>query len=139
MDLTKLAEDVKRAEGLRLKPYTDTVGKVTIGYGRNLTDVGLSQQEVDLLFKNDLNTALRQCWGEPFWPHVADHDARARAMVELRFNLGVGKLRGFRKAIAALIVNDFATAANEFLDSAWARQVGDRANRIAAQIRDGTS
>lgn len=137
MDLNKLAEDVKKAEGLRLKPYQCTAGKVTIGYGRNLTDVGLSQQEVDLLFKNDLNTALRQCWAEPFWPHVCDNDARARAMVELMFNLGVGKLRGFRKAISALMVNDFATAADEFLDSAWAKQVGDRAKRLAAQIRDG--
>lgn len=137
MDLNKLAEDVKQAEGLRFKPYIDTAGKVTVGYGRNLTDCGLSQPEVDLLFKNDLNAAIRQCWAEPFWPHVADNDARARAMVELMFNLGVSKLRGFRKAIAALIVNDFATAADEFLDSVWARQVGDRAKRLAAQIRDG--
>ena len=39
MNWERLKNDIKRHEGFRSKPYKDTVGKTTIGYGRNLDDV----------------------------------------------------------------------------------------------------
>ena len=45
----KLIEDIKYEEGYRQFPYRCTEGKLTIGYGFNLDDVGLSRQECDLI------------------------------------------------------------------------------------------
>ena len=46
---------LKRHEGLRLKPYQDTIGKLTIGYGRNLDDRGISKEEAEYLLRNDIS------------------------------------------------------------------------------------
>jgi lysozyme len=48
---------LKKHEGLRLKPYRCSADKLTIGYGRNLDDVGISEEEAEMLLLNDLLTA----------------------------------------------------------------------------------
>ena len=53
-DFIDLMESLKSQEGLRCKPYKCTSGKLTIGYGRNLEDVGISQKEAEYLFENDV-------------------------------------------------------------------------------------
>ncbi|WP_232034153.1 glycoside hydrolase family protein [Mycoavidus cysteinexigens] len=50
--------EFKRDEGERFKPYFDTVGKITIGVGRNLTDGSVSQGECELLLQNDIAKRL---------------------------------------------------------------------------------
>ena len=52
-----LVEQIKKHEGLELKPYTDTVGKTTIGIGRNLDDVGITEREAEFLLMNDIGRA----------------------------------------------------------------------------------
>jgi lysozyme len=50
-----LIEQLRRDEGVRLHPYTDTVGKLTIGVGRNLADMGISDAEATVLLQNDID------------------------------------------------------------------------------------
>jgi lysozyme len=134
IDIEQLKADLRRDEGTRAKPYRDTVGKLTIGVGRNLDDVGLVPAEIELLLKNDtfaVVAALNQhC---PWWVELPE--PQGRALANMCFNLGVTRLLGFKKMLAALEARQFHTAADEALDSKWARQVKGRATRIAALYR----
>lgn len=122
-------------EGMRLKPYRDTVGKLTIGVGRNLDDNGISEDEALVMLKNDIDQAFDELsqfdWFNSLKPVKQD------ALVNMCFNLGLPRLLSFKRMIAALESGDYQTAADEALDSKWAVQVGERANRIAEVIRNG--
>ena len=126
-----------RHEGLRLKPYNDTVGKLTIGVGRNLDDVGISEREAMVLLSSDILQAKTSA-AKIFWPEFESlNEARQSALIDMAFNLGEGKLRGFKSMIAAIKNGDFDSAAFHALDSKWATQVGHRANEIAEMLRTG--
>lgn len=141
VDLTKLRASLIKHEGRRPRIYYDTLGKLTIGVGRNLSDGGLSDDEIDLMLDNDLRIFLGEAQKENWWPIVADDDVRSRAMVELCFNLGLRKLRQFTQALAALCRGDFENCANELRDSKWFRQVGSNPGQrgwtITEMIRTG--
>jgi lysozyme len=136
VDLQKLTASVKQHEGCRLQLYTDTTGNPSIAYGRNLRN-GISHDEADLMLSNDLNRALSQAQAQPWWPHVKDNDARARAFIEIVFNVGIRDLAGFSKALDAAMRDDWSTCSAEFLDSLWHRQVGVRAEVLCAMILTG--
>lgn len=126
---------VRRHEGLRLKPYRCTAGKLTIGYGRNLEDVGITQPEAELLLSNDLGAAHDDLAGFPWWGSLSP--ARKAALVDMRFCLGPGGFRQFRQMLAALERADWQSAADEILDSRFAEQTGRRAQTLAGMMRDG--
>jgi len=127
---------VKRHEGLRLKPYKDTVGKLTIGYGRNLEDVGITLEEAELMLEHDLDRALKDA-REVIAGFDELDEVRQAVLVDMAFNLGRAGLAGFRNMRAALALGDFERAASEMLDSLWARQVGRRAQELADMMRSG--
>ena len=124
-------------EGRRAVPYRDSVGKLTIGVGRNLSDRGLSEGEIDLLLANDIAIAAEAC-GEIFGPCFAGMaEPRRHALISMAFNMGGPRLAGFRRMRAAIATDDWAAAAAEALDSRWAAQTGRRAEDIAALLRNG--
>lgn len=131
-----LEDQLLRDEGLRLKPYKDSVGKTTIGIGRNLDDVGISHGEALMLLANDIESASAALRTQLPWTINLDEVRRA-ALVNAAFNMGIGGLLAFRHALASLQSGDYETAANQMLESLWAKQVGPRAVRIAEQIRTG--
>lgn len=123
-------------EGLRLKPYTDTRGKLTIGYGRNLTDVGISQTEANALLDADLDVAIAALMR--VHPDVLNLDpVRQIVLANMAFNLGVPALGHFTQMWAALDRGNWTEASAAMLDSDWARQVGARATRLAAAMKSG--
>lgn len=123
-------------EGIRLKPYIDTVGKPTIGVGRNLEDVGISKDEAMLLLDNDINGAISDLDKLlPWWRSMSD--IRQQVLINMCFNLGILRLMGFKKALAAMEAADYATAANEMETSGWYHQVGGRAIRLVSLMRNG--
>lgn len=126
---------IKQHEGLRLKPYECTAGKLSIGYGRNLDDNGISEVEADALLNNDLDSVCVRLESQDFWPSICV--ARQAVLMDMCFNLGWPRLSRFRKMLAALRVADFEAASVEMLDSVWARQVGQRAKTLAAIMRSG--
>lgn len=134
MDIAKLLADLERDEGLRLKPYTDTVGKLTIGIGRNLDDVGISEEEARYLLGNDVEWAIEEMDRSMPWWRTMPEPAQ-RALGNMAFNLGMPTLRKFRNMLIALQAGDYRKAAEEALDSRWAKQVKGRADRIADLYR----
>lgn len=123
-------------EGKKLKPYVDTVGKITIGVGRNLTDRGISEGECALLLSNDIDIVMKQFNNNfPNWKQF--DDVRKLVILDMLFNLGLNRFLGFKNMIDALNTKDFNKAASEMLNSRWAEQVGDRAKRLSIMMRDG--
>ena len=124
-------------EGLRLEPYRCTAGKLTIGVGRNLDDVGISRDEAMTLLEND----IRGCFADlsRIFPDFQEYNhARRYALVDLRFNLGPSRFRSFRRMIAAVQRKDWDQAAAELKDSLWWNQVqDDRKNTLHRQLKDG--
>lgn len=133
----KLRGALLRDEGLVLKPYHDSVGKLTIGVGRNLDDVGISTEEATMMLENDIVRFERDVMVTFPWSADLD-DPRRGILVMMAFNLGTRGLGGFRKMLAAMQRGDWDGAATEMLDSKWATQVGERAVRLAQQMRSGT-
>jgi lysozyme len=122
-------------EGSRKYPYVDTVGKVTIGIGRNLTDKGISEYEEAYMLENDIAEAELEC-RKIGWFRQLD-GVRQSAVIDMVFNMGLPRFQTFVKANAAMAKSDFDTAAREYLDSKWAGQVGQRAITITEMIRTG--
>ena len=58
-------------------------------------------------------------------------------LIDISFNLGASRLRGFKNALRAMSEDNYRTASEEFYDSRWAKQVGNRAKRLCQMIRTG--
>ena len=122
--MSKLSKQLIRHEGLRLTPYKDSLGHLTIGIGRNLEN-GITQAEAMMMLEHDISVAemeLRRAWPALFQTEHLD-EVRRDAMINLCFNLGISRLRGFKKMIAALEARDWHEAARQAKDSKWAEQV----------------
>ena len=132
----KLKELLIKHEGFRTRPYSDTVGKLTIGVGRNLTDCGLSKDEVYLLLENDIRKVLVELdFYFPWFGKLSEN--RQIALMDMCFNLGINRFRKFKNMIMYLVMDDFENASKEMLNSKWAQQVGGRAVELAEMIRNG--
>ena len=129
-------EQLTRDEGRKKFPYEDTVGKLTIGVGRNLTDVGLSDAEIDLLLRNDVQKAYSALNSSYPWFQEID-PVRQGVLINMTFNLGFVRFSGFHNFIEAVQEENWDKASVDMLDSLWAKQVGGRALRLAEQIRTG--
>ena len=136
MMLDYLEKQLIRHEGMRIKPYTDTVGKLTIGVGRNLTDVGLSEEEVMVLLKNDINKVVNDLTDYLGWWNTLD-ESRRIVLMNLCFNLGITRLLGFRKFLLSLQEGDYEKAAQHMEDSMWHKQVKGRAIELEQIMRTG--
>lgn len=134
--MMNLIDTLVRHEGLRRLAYEDSVGVLTIGVGRNIQEVGLSDDEIYYLLKNDIRRCETELDNSFRWYKDLDQ-VRQEAMINLCFNLGITKLRKFKLALRAMEVKDYEDAADEFLDSLWATQVGQRAVEVTYMIRFG--
>lgn len=123
-----------RHEGMALKPYRDTIGKLTIGCGRNLDDVGISKAEAMILLEHDALIAIGGARGlVPMFDLLTR--PRQLALIDMAFNLGSGRLAKFHDMLKAISLGDYSGAAAEMLDSKWAEQVGNRAHELAGMMR----
>ena len=115
-------------EGFTEKPYHDTVGKLTIGYGRNLDDRGITWNEAKALLAHDLLEAHNVLHGElAFFQGLSD--ARKAVLIDMYHNMGLTRLMRFKKMLKAVQFNDFDEAARQIEDSRYFVQVGRRARR----------
>lgn len=134
--MNELVEQLKRHEGLRLKPYKCTANKTTIGVGRNLDDIGISEKEAEMLLRNDIQEAERQLTIHFPWTQDLD-EVRLAALINFTFNVGIGTVSKFVNAMGLLKEGNYDMASKEFLSSRWASQVGQRAIDVTEQIRTG--
>ena len=131
-----LVYELSRDEDVRTKPYKDSVGKLTIGVGRNLDDKGLSKAEINILLNNDINDCESDLDRDmPWWRQLNDN--RQRVLLNMCFNLGITRLKGFKSMLRDVQNGLYDQAAVEMIDSLWARQVGGRAVRLAKLMKNG--
>ncbi len=135
-DQDKLLKQLHLHEGREKKPYKDTVGKISIGVGRNLTDVGLSDDEIDYLLINDIVKVENALDAQLPWWRSLDL-IRQRVLIDMAFNMGIGGLLGFKNTLKAVHGEHWVQAAHGMLGSLWAKQVGKRAVRLAKMMETG--
>ena len=124
------------AEDFRNFPYEDSVGKLTIGVGRNLDDRGLSDEEVRYLKKNDMCHVKRECLNLPYWESL--NGPRKLVVADMVFNMGFRRFKGFVRTNAALERGDWVEAASEMVDSRWYEQTGRRARKLVDMMISGS-
>ena len=134
--IPEMKEQLVLHEGLRLKPYKCTAGKLTIGIGRNIEDNGISKQEAYMMLDNDIARVEAELASRYDWFSRLDH-VRQGVITDMVFNLGISRFSKFKKTIAAIESSNYKVAAKEMLDSDWARQVGNRAKVLSKQMEQG--
>lgn len=134
-NLTKARQLVKPNEGLRLEVYDDETaqpirpgdrleGHPSIGRGRALDYVhGITEQEADYLFGHDLQDAIHDLRDQhfSFWPDLSEW--RQAVLIDMTFNMGIGKLLGFKKMLSALMTGNTDEAARQIEDSHYFREL----------------
>ena len=134
MDRKKLVNALIVEEGIRLRPYKDSKGILTIGVGRNLQK-GISLATALQMLDEDINEAVTDLMTFSWFPQL--DDVRQRVLVDMRFNLGPDKFRGFGKMLSALASKDYHLASTEMLNSQWAKDVKGRAVKLAKMMELG--
>ena len=136
MNRARLSKQLEIDEGRRRRIYLDSVGKWTGGVGRNLTDRGFRDDEIDLMLSNDIDEAISIARAViPIFDKL--DDVRQEVVTNMALNLGQTRLGGFKQFIGALMRFDFQRATTEMMDSKWYEQVGDRGKRLAYAMREG--
>lgn len=133
-----LNDYIKTNEGYSSHPYRCSVGKTTIGWGRNLDANGITKQEAELMFQTDLAAAELCCNRQVGRAFASMCPARQAALIDMAFNMGERVFSTFKKMLAAIQIGDWDTAATEVLDSNYAKQVHGRARMNAVLLATGS-
>lgn len=151
-----LLAELTRDEGFRTKPYRCTAGKLTVGVGRNLDDVGLlpgeamamkvtlshvrargvTKAQAMVMLNNDIDRVIRDLAVHLPWAKTLD-EVRQRVLINMAFNLGIGGLLKFNNTLRYIRLGNYQKAADNMLLSLWAKQVGNRAVRLSHLMRLG--
>jgi len=149
-----LFESVSGHEGFRTNPYKDTEGLWTFAKGRCLETNPLSPAEWKFLLDNHMLTVSISVVGADwlmtkqleatelecarvfdFWPDL--DEMRREALIEMAYQMGMDRLRGFKKMLIAIRAKVWTEAESEALDSLWAKQTPVRAKAVAKQLATG--
>jgi len=132
MDVVEL---IRRYEGYSQSVYRCTAGRQTIGFGRNLDDVGISREEAEWLLKRDIEWAIGSLRTEPYWLDLSE--VRQAVLIDMVFNLGWAGFAKFARLRMALGRGDWDVASNEMRSSLWFKQVGTRSQRLCVMMQTG--
>ena len=158
----KLSDLLILNEGLKLKAYSCTAGKRTIGVGRNFQEVpfsthecinlfgttsisfhnanhilttrGITKEQAIMLLENDVTRCIKQLERQPYWKSVKDDEDKRNALIDLCFNMGFPTLSTFKNTLASIEASDWEKAAENLTKSKWYTQVGDRGPRIVKMV-----
>ena len=130
-----IEEQLLLHEGLKLRPYRDTKGVLTIGVGRNLEAKGISREEALSLLQNDIREVTGHLQQYEWYSKL--DPIRQKVIIDMCFNLGLNGLLRFRNMIAAIEAGDYQAAADHMVSSAWYKQVGSRSRRLEGMMRTG--
>ena len=142
MDMDRLLASVKKHEGYRNKVYLDTLGKRTVGVGHLCVedfwedDKEYEEKFLMTILEHDLSSAIKGANDLMAENGCMDMNEKAHEIIiEMVFQLGktgVSKFKNMWKALSGL---DYSTAADQMLDSRWAKQTPNRANGMADIMR----
>jgi lysozyme len=148
MDINKpqIISMLKEDEGLRYQVYDDSTGQTlrkgdtltghpTIGVGRELSMLGLSDEEVHILLSNDIDRVIMEAESFPWYKYL--NEVRAMTVISMLFNLGKTKFNQFVKFQSALLRQDWEKASEEMMDSRAAKQLPIRYTKLSTMMRSG--
>ena len=134
-----LKQQLIRDEGVVRHAYEDSLGFTTIGVGR-LIDArrggGLRDSEIDFLLHNDIEEKTAQVLAALPWASKLN-EPRFAVLVNMAFQMGLRGLLGFKRTLGSIEDGQYFEAAVEMLQSEWAKQTPERANRLATQMETG--
>jgi lysozyme len=142
-----VVEQLKREESKRLTVYDDAtgspivpgyrvIGHPTIGIGRALDTNGISDDESEYLFANDVaNVRIELARRIPWMTGL--NEPRQAVLIGMAFQMGVGGLMLFKNTLAMVKSGEYESAAKNMLKSLWAKQTPERALRMANQMASG--
>ena len=137
MTKDQLKSWIKHYEGFNGKAYMDSRGRLTIGWGRNIQEVGITPAEGDYLFDNDIAFVEKVLLQHNFYLNAPGNVKDA--LFNMCFNLGINGLLEFKDMIKAIEDKNYSLAAKAALASSWAMEVGKRAKDIALMISETSS
>lgn len=130
-----LKDRIKKHEGLRLTPYEDSEGIMTVCYGRNLRDVPFTQEEADFMFETDFLKAQNGAKKFPLYETL--NGPRRGVVIEMVFQMGRAGVANFHRFWLAVGAQEWDLAATEMLDSKWHEQTPERAEELSEVFRNG--
>jgi lysozyme len=132
----ELKQQLIRDEGSVSHAYEDSLGFLTIGVGRLIDSRrggGLAPDEIEYLLTNDVIEKSRQVLAALPWTSKLSRP-RFAVLVNMAFQLGIGGLLKFKRALGSIEDGQYKEASMEMLDSLWAQQTPERAKRLAKQM-----
>jgi lysozyme len=129
-------DQLKQDEGFRDKPYRCTENKLTIGYGWNIEDTGITEQQAEMILVDQVIKCDKELRDNFKWfPDLPER--MQEVLVNMCFNMGISRLKGFKKTLKAFEDKCYLTAAAEMRESKWYNQVGPRAQRLVRIVSGG--
>jgi lysozyme len=144
MNIEQLRKELEVDEGVKYEIYNDHLGYPTFGIGHLVRDndpesgepVGtpVSEDRVIEAFNQDVETVLSDC--NILYDDFSDLPEEAQLIIaNMMFNLGRPRLSKFKGMKAGVDARDWKKAADEMVDSAWYRQVPNRAGRLVTRMK----
>ena len=144
MNIEQLRKELEVDEGVKYEIYNDHLGYLTFGIGHLVRDndpesgepVGtpVSEDRVIEAFNQDVETVLSDC--NILYDDFGDLPEEAQLIIaNMMFNLGRPRLSKFKGMKAGVDSRDWKKAADEMVDSAWYRQVPNRAGRLVTRMK----
>ena len=144
MDLEQLREQLEIDEGVKYEVYNDHLGYATFGVGHLVLEsdeehgaalgTPVSESRVIEAFEQDCENVLRDC--DILYEDFGDLPEEAQQVIaNMMFNMGRPRLSKFKGMKRGVDSRNWHAAADEMVDSAWYRQVTNRADRLVERIR----
>ena len=124
----------EQQEAFKPKPYRDSRGFWTVGFGTNL-DAGITREQAEALMRCQLDANEQALLAFPWFAGL--NPVRRGVIENMAYNMGVGGVLTFTDMIAAIEAKDWPEAARQMRASKWAVQVGDRAKVLARIMETG--
>ena len=142
MDLNEIKSQLIIDEGMSLTAYEDTLGNLTVGIGHlvmpsDQIEEGqtITQDQCDSFFNKDLQIAIDSCTKAPNIPYLNQPELVQESLVNMCYNMGVARLAQFITFLNLLHNKNYEAAAMDLMGTLWAKQVPERAQRIANKIK----
>tara|TARA_R100000781_G_C4011847_1_gene103952 strand:+ start:145 stop:603 length:459 start_codon:yes stop_codon:yes gene_type:complete len=123
------------ATGETIKPGTTVQGNITIGIGRDIQNFGLSEDEIQMLLKNDIKRVIEEARNFSFYQEL--NQTRKIVILSMLFNLGLTRFNKFVKFKKAVQAKSYDVAAMEMRDSLYYRQLSHRVEKLAVWMDSG--
>jgi len=137
--IAKTTKQLRRHEGFVSHAYKDSLGYLTIGYGRLIDkekNGGITKDEAEYLLSNDITGVYESLTHYlPFFKTL--DEPRQAVLLNMAFQMGVHGVRQFKNTLRLIEAGNYDGAADNMLESLWAQQTPNRAQEMATQMRTG--